>query len=102
MELLMTGEAISAEEAWRLGMVNHVVDDGVVLDRARQLALKIASMPPVQIGMIRRLVRQAERVDLRTHFDVVSSHFGVVSALEDCAEAAQAFSEKRPGVFIGK
>jgi enoyl-CoA hydratase/carnithine racemase len=102
MELLMTGDVVDADEALRLGMVNHVVDDVAVLDTAYGLAARIAAAPPVQIGMIRRLVRQSERVDLRTHFDLVSSHFGVVSSLEDYEEAGRAFREKRPGQFGGR
>jgi enoyl-CoA hydratase/carnithine racemase len=102
MELLMTGDVITAEEALRLGLVNDVVADDDVLRRTYELAEKIAAAPPVQIGMIRRLVRQSERVDLRTHFDVVSSHFGIVSALDDYQEAARAFQEKRPGSYRGR
>jgi enoyl-CoA hydratase/carnithine racemase len=102
MELLMTGDVVEADEALRLGLVNHVVDDDAVLDTAYGLAARIAAAPPVQIGMIRRLVRQSERVDLRTHFDLVSSHFGVVSSLEDYEEAGRAFREKRPGQFGGR
>jgi enoyl-CoA hydratase/carnithine racemase len=102
MELLMTGDFVDADEALRLGMVNHVVDDDAVLNTAYGLAARIAAAPPVQIGMIRRLVRQSERVDLRTHFDLVSSHFGVVTSLADYEEAGRAFQEKRPGQFRGR
>jgi enoyl-CoA hydratase/carnithine racemase len=102
MELLMTGEFVDADEALRLGMVNHVVEDDAVLDATYALAARIAAAPPVQIGMIRRLVRQSERVDLRTHFDLVSSHFGVVTSLADYDEAGRAFREKRPGQYEGR
>ncbi|MDQ1694931.1 MAG: hypothetical protein QOJ03_284 [Frankiaceae bacterium] len=102
MELLMTGDVVTADEALRLGLVNDVVDDDEVLPRTYRLAERIATAPPVQIGMIRRLVRQAERIDLRTHFDLVSSHFGVVSALDDYDEAGRAFREKRAGTYKGR
>ncbi len=83
MELLMTGDFVTAEEAARLGIVNHVVDDDALMDTTYALAGKIAAAPPVQIAMIRRLVRQSSQVDLRTHFDLVSSHMGIVAALGD-------------------
>jgi enoyl-CoA hydratase/carnithine racemase len=102
MELLLTGDFVDADEALRLGMVNHVVDDESVLETAHSLAGRIAAAPPVQIAMIRRLVRQSERVDLRTHFDLVSSHFGVVTSLSDYEEAGRAFREKRPGEYEGR
>jgi len=102
MELLLTGDFIDADEALRLGVVNHVVEDADLLDRTYELCAKIAAAPPVQVGMIRRLVLQSEKIDLRTHFDLVSSHFGVVTSLEDYAEAGLAFRERRPGRYEGR
>jgi enoyl-CoA hydratase/carnithine racemase len=102
MELLLTGDAVEAEEALRIGLVNQVYDDEAVLDEALALAGRVAAAPPVQVAMIKRLVRSAESVDLRTHFDMVSSHFGVVSALEDTREAQAAFREKRAGDYLGR
>lgn len=102
MELIMTGDVVEAEEALALKMVNHVFPDDQVQEQARAFALRLAGQPPVQVQMIKRLVRSAERVDLRTHYDMVSSHFGVVSALDDYAEAGRAFREKRPGNFTGR
>jgi enoyl-CoA hydratase/carnithine racemase len=102
MQLLMTGDVVGAEDALRLGLVDEVHDDEVVLDRADDLARRIAAAPPVQIAMIKRLVRSSAQMDLRAHYDLVSSHFGIVSALEDYAEAQAAFREKRAGRFIGR
>ncbi|QBF47115.1 enoyl-CoA hydratase/isomerase family protein [Janibacter limosus] len=102
MELLLTGDAVGADEALRLGLVNQVHDDEVVLERTYDLAEKIAAAPPVQVAMIKRLVRSAESVDLRTHYDMVSSHFGVVTAMEDYTEAVAAFGERREGVYQGR
>ena len=78
MELLLTGDFVPAEEALRLGMVNHVVDDDALLDRTYELARRIAAAGPVQVAMIRRLVRQSHAMDLRTHLDLVSSHAAVI------------------------
>jgi enoyl-CoA hydratase/carnithine racemase len=102
MELLMTGDFVDAQEALRLGMVNRVVPDADVLDVTYDLARRIAAAPPVQISMIRRLVRQSERIDLRTHYDLVSSHFGLVVSLDDYAEAIGAFRERRAGRYQGR
>lgn len=102
MELLLTGEFVEAEEALRLGIVNRVVDDDELMPATRALAARLAAAPPVQVSMIRRLVRQSERLDLRTHFDLVSSHTGVVFTLEDSAEAARARRERRPARYRGR
>ena len=102
MELLMTGDAVDADEALRLGLVNRVYDDADVLAETQAFAGRLASAPPVQIAMIKRLVRSAERMDLRSHYDLVSSHFGIVSSLADYAEAQLAFREKRVGDYHGR
>ena len=102
MELLLTGRMVGSEEALRLGLVNHVVPDEDLAATTAELAGSFAAAPPVQVAMIRRLVRQAERIDLRTHFDLVSSHAGVVGSLEDYHEAMRAFRERRPGTYLGR
>jgi enoyl-CoA hydratase/carnithine racemase len=102
MELIMTGDVVEAPEALALRMVNHVFPDDEVQEKARAFAERLAAQPPVQLQMIKRLVRSAERIDLKTHFDMVSSHFGVVSALDDYTEAGAAFREKRPGNYTGR
>jgi enoyl-CoA hydratase/carnithine racemase len=102
LELLLTADFIDADTALRLGLLNHVYPDEELDQRALEFAERLCGLPPVQAGMIKRLVRQAERVDLRTHFDMVSSHFGVVTALDDYAEAQAAFAERRQGRFRGR
>lgn len=102
LELLLTGDPIGADEALRIGMVNRVYPDDVLLERTFEFAHQIAAAPPVQVGMIKRAVRQSERIDLRTHLDLISSHFGVISSLDDYAEAQAAFKERRPGNYKGR
>jgi enoyl-CoA hydratase/carnithine racemase len=102
LELLLTGDFIDAAAALSLGLVNHVFPDDELDARAAELTRKLVAVPPVQAAMIKRLVRQSETIDLRTHFDLVSSHFGIVSALEDYTEAQTAFRERRPARFVGR
>lgn len=89
MELLLTGAWVDSAEAERLGLVNSVVDDDRLAEATSALAARIADAPPVQVAMIRRLVRQSGAIDLRTHFDLVSSHAGIVGAINDAARAAR-------------
>jgi enoyl-CoA hydratase/carnithine racemase len=102
LELLLTGDFIDAEEAGRLGIANHVVDDADLADAVATLARKIADGPPVAIRTIKRAVYQSARSDLRTALDLISSHMAVVTSTEDSAEALAAFREKRPGRFVGR
>jgi enoyl-CoA hydratase/carnithine racemase len=101
LELLLTGDFIGAEEAGRLGIANHVVDDADLAGAVDTLARKIADGPPVAIRTIKRAVYQSARSDLRTALDLISSHMAVVTSTEDSAEALAAFREKRPANFIG-
>jgi enoyl-CoA hydratase/carnithine racemase len=101
LELLLTGDFIDAEEAGRLGVANHGVDDADLPAAVATLARKIADGPPVAIRTIKRAVYQSARSDLRTALDLISSHMAVVTSTEDSAEALAAFREKRPAHFTG-
>lgn len=102
LELLLTGDFIDAEEAHRIGMVNRVVDDSDLGAATKALAEQIAAAPPVTVRMIKRATYQSARADLRTSLDLISSHFAVVAATEDAAEALSAMQEKRLPSFQGK
>jgi enoyl-CoA hydratase/carnithine racemase len=102
LELLLTGDFISADEAHRIGMVNRVVDDADLGPATRALAEQIAAAPPVTVRMIKRATYQSAKADLRTSLDLVSSHFAVVAATDDAAEALSAMREKRVPSFHGR
>lgn len=88
--------------ALRLGIVNRVVPDAQLKEATYAFATQIADGPQVPIRMIKRLVYQSLRLDLRTHLDLVSSHMAVVRRTEDHAEGVAAFKEKRPAKFKGR
>lgn len=102
LELLLTGDFIDAEEAARIGIANHVVDDDAFPEAVNTLARKLAGAPPVAVRAIKRAVYQSARSDLRTSLDLISSHMAVVTSTEDSAEALAAFREKRAGAYTGR
>jgi enoyl-CoA hydratase/carnithine racemase len=101
LELLWTGDTISAHEARGLGIVSHVCADDDLLDAALDLANRIAARSPIAVSMIKRAVYQSQTIDLRTSLDLISSHMGVLQSTSDYAEAMHAFRERRPATFTG-
>ena len=101
LELLWTADFIEAPQAHAMGIVQRVVPDARLQEETYALARHIADGPQVPIRMIKRLVYQSLKLDLRTHLDLVSSHMAIVRQTADHAEGVAAFKEKRPAKFRG-
>ncbi len=102
LKLLLTGEIVSAAEAYRLGLVDEVVPAGELLQRAEQLALAIAANAPLAIRQTIAAVHAGYDLPLRQALDLEASLFGLCCATEDKAEGTRAFLEKRPPVWKGR
>jgi len=102
LELLWTGDFISAQEAERIGLVNRVVAAQDLEKATLEFAEKVAESPPVCVQMIKRAVYSAHRTnDMRTAMDLISSHMAIVAEMEDHREGIQATIEKRKPLFRG-
>ena len=95
LELLWTGETITATEAERIGMVSRVVDDGQALAAAHALADKIAKQPPAAIQFIKRATYQSMTMSLDAHLDLISSHMAVLEDMPAFRERVTAFKQRR-------
>jgi enoyl-CoA hydratase/carnithine racemase len=102
LELLWTADFIEAPEALRLGIVQRMVPATDLRAETYALAQQIANGPQIPVRMIKRLVYQSLKLDLRTHLDLVSSHMGLVRQTADHAEGVAAFKEKRAAKFTGR
>jgi len=101
LELLWTGEIIDADEALRIGLINKVVPADRLGEATMEMAHKLAEGPQVAIRLIKRMVYQGLRSDLRTALDTASSHMAIVTGTGDHKEALRAFFEKRKPNFKG-
>ncbi len=102
MELLLTADMIGAEEALRLGLVNHVVPVGEEVTKAKEIIEKIATKGPVAVQKTIAAVNAFFEVGGQAGFDFESNAFGDTAGTEDFKEGASAFLEKRKANFSGK
>ncbi|HMQ48202.1 MAG TPA: enoyl-CoA hydratase-related protein [Saprospiraceae bacterium] len=101
LELIMTGDMLEAQEAWRLGLVNHVVPAGEVLAKSLELLNKIATKGPVAIAKVIEAVNAYFQFD-EDGFAREVTAFGETTGTDDFKEGAGAFIEKRKANFKGK
>jgi enoyl-CoA hydratase len=102
MELILSGDMISAEEALHLGLVNHVVPPEELETRTMELAEKIAEMSPVALMAAKQAVKNAARLDLRAGLEAELDLFALTFSAEDKEEGVRAFIEKRKPEFKGR
>ncbi len=102
MEMVLTGEPISAQQALDLGLVNRVVPVERFLDEARELAFLIASRPAVAVRFAREAVRYGVEHTLQDGMEVERRNFILLFDTQDQKEGMRAFIEKRPPVFKGE
>ena len=102
MELIVTGDMISAEEAERLGLVNHVFAPEELEAKTMELANRIAELSPVALAMAKASVKNAARMNLREGLDSEVDLFALCFSSEDKEEGVRAFIEKRKPEFKGR
>ena len=100
-ELLLLGDHITAEEAWRIGLVNRVVPAAALMDETRKLAATLAAKAPVAVRYILDAVASGLDMPFAEAEDHEATLFGLVSTTGDMREGTRAFLEKRKPSFTG-
>ena len=101
-EILMTGDPLSGQEAYRIGLVNRVVPADQVLPEAHRLADVLASRSPVAMAAVKRSVNVASEVPLPYGMNYALQEFALLFASEDQREGMTAFLDKRRPKFTGQ
>lgn len=100
-ELLLSGEMISADDALRVGLVNHVYEPAELLPAAEKLAQKIIANAPLAVKYAMEAVEHGMEMTQEEGLFLEATLFGLCCATEDMREGTRAFLEKRPAKFQG-
>lgn len=101
-KVLLTGERWNAEDAYRWGMVQDIVDPGEQFARAMEYARKIAECAPLAVRALLKSARAAETEDQRTAVKQMFSDLMPVMKSRDVEEGIKSFLERRKAVFHGE
>jgi enoyl-CoA hydratase len=101
-EICLTGEMITAEEAQRIGLVNHVHEPAELLPAAEAMAKKIIEKAPLAVKYCMEAIERGVEMHQEEGLFLEATLFGVCCATEDMREGTKAFLEKRPAKFQGK
>jgi len=102
MELILSGEPISAQEAYRIGLVNQVVAAKDLIAAAEALARKIMANGPLAVRFSMEAVNHGMEMTQGEGQFLEATLFGLCCTTADMKEGTRAFLEKRPPAFVGK
>lgn len=101
MEIILSGEMIDADEAYRIGLVNKVVKNNLI-EEAKKLAKKIIDNGPISVKYSKKLINKVFYEDTGRKYDLESKYFTECFSTEDQKEGMTSFFEKRKPRFKGR
>jgi enoyl-CoA hydratase len=101
-ELILTGDMISAEEAMRIGLVNHIYEPAELMPAAEAMAKKIIANAPLAVQYSMEAIEHGMEMTQEEGLFLEATLFGLCCATDDMHEGTKAFLEKRPAQFKGK
>jgi len=102
LQLILTGETISAQEAYRIGLVNEVVPAANLIARAETILKQIMANAPIAVKFSLEAANKGMDTSQAEGFALEASYFGICAATEDKKEGTTAFLEKRAPQFHGR
>jgi enoyl-CoA hydratase len=101
-ELIYTGKIIDANEAYRIGLVNKVVEHEKLMEEAKNLASTIAANAPIAVKLSKAAINRGAQMDIDTAVMYEADVFGECFSTEDQKEGMTAFLERRNKNFINR
>lgn len=101
-ELMFFGEAVDAQRAYEIGLVNRVVPHEKLMEEAMELAGRLAEGPTRAIGMMKRMLNRSFESDLSTCLDFEATFQGIAVSTADVLEGITSFLQKRKPEFKGR
>jgi len=102
MEMALTGQPITADDAFRYGLLARLVEPGSALAEAMVLAERIAKGAPLAVAASKRLIRDSQSCSEAEFWTLQQARMAIVFSSQDAAEGSQAFAEKRPAAWTGR
>ena len=102
LQLILSGEMINAQEAYRIGLVNEVVPDNDLISRAEAILTRIAANAPIAVKFALDAANKGMETSQSEGLLLEASYFGLCAATEDKKEGTSAFLEKRAPSFQGR
>ena len=102
LQLILSGEMINAQEAYRIGLVNEVVPAANLIDRAETILKQIMANAPIAVKFSLEAANKGMDTSQAEGFALEASYFGICAATEDKKEGTSAFLEKRAPKFHGR
>jgi enoyl-CoA hydratase len=102
LQLILSGEMIDAQEAYRIGLVNEIVAATDLIPRAESILKKIASNAPIAVKLALEVANKGMDTSQGEGLLLEASYFGLCAATEDKKEGTTAFLEKRAPQFRGR
>ncbi|MEV5559274.1 enoyl-CoA hydratase-related protein [Nonomuraea wenchangensis] len=102
MQMALTGQVIDAATALSWGLVNEVVEDGALLDRAAVLATAIAANAPLSVAASKAVIYESSRLPEQEAWALNERYHARIAASQDALEGPRAFREKRAPVWTGR